>query len=197
MATLRLIDENLTITDPNEVRTRLAPFGIQFEQWEVRPEITPESNGDAVLAAYRERIENVAREGGYTKVDVVDVNPSTPGLDTMLARFSNEHWHDEDEVRFTVYGRGLYHVHVPNGPVAALEVHLGDMIRVPRGTLHWFDLCGDRTIKSVRFFQDPAGWTPHYSESGLEQQHQPLCFGMHDIAPERLAEPAWVNATKA
>lgn len=197
MATLRLIDENLTIGDPAEIRARLARFGIQYEQWDLKPEITAESDGDAILTAYRDQIEVVSREGGYTKVDVVDVNPSTPGLDAMLARFSNEHWHDEDEVRFTVHGRGLYHVHAPNGPVAALEVNPGDMIRVPRGTLHWFDLCGDRTIKSVRFFQDPAGWTPHYTESGLEQQHQPLCFGQHDIASERLAEPAWVDSLKA
>jgi 1,2-dihydroxy-3-keto-5-methylthiopentene dioxygenase len=193
MATLRLIDENLTISDPDQIRARLAPFGIRYDQWELKPEITSASTGDEVLAAYQERIDHVSREGAYTKVDVVDVNPSTPGLDTMLARFSDEHWHDEDEVRFTVHGRGIYHVHMPNGPVASLEVHPGDMIRVPRGTLHWFHLCGDRTIKSVRFFQDPNGWTPHYTESGLEQKHQPLCFGPKYIAIERLAEPTWLS----
>ncbi len=194
---MRLIDENLTITDPVEIRAHLAPFGIQYDQWKLHPDIDAASSGDAILAAYRDQIEQVSKEGGFTKVDVVDVNPSTPGLDAMLARFSNEHWHDEEEVRFTVHGRGLYHVHVPNGPVAAPEVQPGDMIRVPRGTLHWFDLCGDRTIKSVRFFQDPSGWTPHYTGSALEQQHQPLCFGLHDIAPEPLAESAWLGAPKA
>jgi 1,2-dihydroxy-3-keto-5-methylthiopentene dioxygenase len=197
MATLRLIDENLTLTDPAEVRTRLAPFGIQYDQWEIKPGIGADSTGDEILAAYRDQIEEVSREGGFTKVDVVDVNPGTPGLDAMLARFSSEHWHDEDEVRFTVHGRGLYHIHVPNGPVAAIETAPGDMIRVPRGTLHWFDLCGDRTIKSVRFFQDPTGWTPHYTESALEQQHQPVCFSQRDVAPERVAEPAWLSEAKA
>ena len=46
----------------------------------------------------------------------------TPNLDAMLAKFSREHWHDEDEVRFIVEGRGLFHVHPQNGPVFAIEV---------------------------------------------------------------------------
>ena len=29
----------------------------------------------------------------------------------MLDKFSSEHWHDEDEVRFIVEGRGLFHIH--------------------------------------------------------------------------------------
>ena len=29
--------------------------------------------------------------------DVIDVNPDTPGLDVMLAKFNIEHRHDEDE----------------------------------------------------------------------------------------------------
>ena len=157
MATLRLIDENLTIRDPAEVRARLARFGIQYEQWDLKPEITAESDGGAVLTAYRDQIEVVSREGGYTRVDVVDVNPSTPGLDAMLARFSNEHWHDEDEVRFIVEGRGLFHIHPTSSPVVALEVESGDLIRVPRGTLHWFDLCGERRIRAIRDMRHQSG----------------------------------------
>ena len=82
----------------------------------------------------------------------------TPNLDTMLAKFSVEHWHDEDEVRFIVRGRGLFHIHPrDNGPVIAIECEAGDLIRVPRGTWHWFDLCGDRHIRAIRLFQDKAG----------------------------------------
>ena len=29
----------------------------------------------------------------------------------MLNRFNSEHWHDEDEVRFIIEGRGLFHIH--------------------------------------------------------------------------------------
>jgi 1,2-dihydroxy-3-keto-5-methylthiopentene dioxygenase len=95
----------------------------------------------------------------------------------MLLKFSSEHWHDEDEVRFIVEGRGLFHVHLFAGPVFALEVEAGDLIRVPKGTHHWFDLCGDRRIRAIRLFQDPSGWTPHYTKSGVDSRFQPVCFG--------------------
>ena len=59
----------------------------------------------------------------------------------------------------------------------AIEVEAGDLIRVPRGTHHWFDLCGDRRIRAIRLFQDPSGWTPHYTDSGIDRDFQPVCFG--------------------
>ena len=59
----------------------------------------------------------------------------------------------------------------------AIEVEAGDLIRVPRGTHHWFDLCADRRIRAIRLFQDPSGWTPHYTGSGVDKHFQPVCFG--------------------
>ena len=52
-----------------------------------------------------------------------------------------------------------------------------DLIRVPRGTHHWFDLCGDRTVRAIRLFQDVSGWTPHYTNSGKDAGYEPVCFG--------------------
>jgi hypothetical protein len=95
----------------------------------------------------------------------------------MLNKFSSEHWHDEDEVRFIVEGRGLFHIHPQDGAVFAIEVEAGDLIRVPRGTHHWFDLCADRRIRAIRLFQDASGWTPHYTQSGVDRNFQPVCFG--------------------
>jgi 1,2-dihydroxy-3-keto-5-methylthiopentene dioxygenase len=95
----------------------------------------------------------------------------------MLNRFNSEHWHDEDEVRFIIEGRGLFHIRPAEGAVFAIEVEAGDLIRVPHGTYHWFDLCADRRIRAIRLFQDPSGWTPHYTGSGLDRTFQPVCFG--------------------
>ena len=114
---------------------------------------------------------------------MIDVKPDTPNLEAMLLKFSSEHWHDEDEVRLIVEGRGLFHIHPAEGPVFAIEVERGDLIRVPRGTHHWFDLCGDRRIRAVRLFQDQSGWTPHYTKSGVDSRFQPLCFGPAYIPP--------------
>ena len=138
-----------------------------------------------MLVGVRAEIETLKARGGYVTADVIDVNAETPNLDAMLAKFSSEHWHDEDEVRFIVEGRGLFHVHPPGRPVFAIEVEAGDLIRVPRGTHHWFDLCGERRIRAIRLFQDRSGWTPHYTDSGVDKGFQPLCFGPSYLAVAR------------
>ena len=61
----------------------------------------------------------------------------------------------------------------------------GDMLRVPRGTTHWFTLCEDRRIRAIRWFQETAGWTPHYTDSGVDKSYQPLCFGPAYLGPRR------------
>jgi len=178
MATVRIPDEKRTLTEQAEVTRYLATLGIDYERWPGAQRVPATASPDEVLAAYAPDIEQLKARGGYVTADVIDVTAATPGLDAMLAKFNSEHWHDEDEVRFIVRGRGLFHVHPKNGaPVIAIEVEAGDLIRVPRGTWHWFDLCAERDIRAIRLFQDKSGWTPHYTNSGAHQGYQPVCFG--------------------
>lgn len=177
MATVTLRDENRVLNDPSEISEFLAPFGIWYRRFEGTDRLPENPSDQEILDAYAEPIEKLKTEGGYVTADVINVKPETPGLEAMLNRFNREHFHDEDEVRFIVHGRGLFHIHPQEGPVFSIEVAKGDMIRVPRGTHHWFDLCTDRTIRAVRLFQDTSGWTPHYTESGVDAGYQPLCFG--------------------
>jgi 1,2-dihydroxy-3-keto-5-methylthiopentene dioxygenase len=178
MATVRIPDEQRTLTDQDEVTRYLANLGIDYERWPVAERVPEHAAAEEVLAAYGPEIEQLKAKGGYVTADVIDVTAETPGLEAMLAKFKTEHWHDEDEVRFIVRGRGLFHVHPKEGgPILAIEVEPGDLIRVPRGTWHWFDLCGDRDIRAIRLFQDKSGWAPHYTESGADQGYQPLCMG--------------------
>ena len=177
MATLRFPDENRTITEPQAVRDYLASIGIDYERWEPAPAVAADAPAGEILSAYSPEIERLKAQGGYVTADVIDVRPQTPGLEAMLNKFSSEHWHDEDEVRFIIEGRGLFHIRPRQGPVVAIEVEAGDLIRVPRGTWHWFDLCPDRRIRAIRLFQDPAGWTPHYTASGVDKNYEPVCLG--------------------
>ena len=177
MALLTIPDEKRTLRDAKEITTYLSILGIRYERWEPSAPVPPTASADAILAAYKPQIDELKAQGGYVTADVIDVNPQTPGLDAMLARFNIEHWHDEDEVRFILAGRGVFHVHPNLGPVIAIEVEAGDLIRVPLGTHHWFDLCSDRRIRAIRLFQDPSGWTPHYTGSGVDRGYEPVCFG--------------------
>jgi 1,2-dihydroxy-3-keto-5-methylthiopentene dioxygenase len=182
MAVVKIPAENVTLTDSNDVATFLAARGIEYEQWTPGRDVGPDATAEEVLEAYAPQIEALKTHGGYVTADVIDVNASTPNLEAMLAKFSREHWHDEDEVRFIIEGRGLFHINA-GGKVFVLEVGRGDLIRVPRGTYHWFDLCAERRIRAIRLFQDKSGWTPHYTESGVDRGFQPLCFGPSHVGP--------------
>ena len=127
MAIVRVHSEGLTLNQPEEIRAFLARHGIDYEQWTPDQPVAADAPADDVLAAYAQEVEALKARGGYVTADVIDVNADTPNLDAMLAKFSREHWHDEDEVRFIVEGRGLFHVHPQSGPVFAIEVEAGDL----------------------------------------------------------------------
>ena len=177
MALVRVPEKNLTIRDRDGVTKYLAGVGIQYEVWEPSHPLGADATNDAILDAYSAEIDRLKKTGGFATADVINVSAQTPNLDTMLAKFSREHWHDEDEVRFIIAGRGVFHIHPKDSPVLAIEVEAGDLIRVPRGTLHWFDLCAERHIRAIRLFQDVSGWTPQYTGSGVDARFQAVCFG--------------------
>jgi 1,2-dihydroxy-3-keto-5-methylthiopentene dioxygenase len=185
MATVHIPSESRTLTDRHEVCAHLATIGITYEHWQPAHELAEGAAAEEVLRAYAPEIERLKAQGGYVTADVIDVMPTTPGLDAMLNRFNSEHWHDEDEVRFIIEGRGLFHIHPREGSVISITVEAGDLLRVPRGTWHWFDLCQEKRIRAIRLFQDTSGWTPHYTESGADRGYEPVCFGPSYIAPRK------------
>ena len=177
MAILNIPEENRSIKDPVMVADYLARIGVDYEIWEPSTIVAAAAPAEEILAAYADEIERLKEDGGYVTADVIDVSPMTNGLAEMLAKFNREHRHDDDEVRFIIEGRGLFHLRPDAGPVVSIEVEAGDLIRVPAGYRHWFNLCADRRIRAIRLFKDPAGWAPRYTDSGVDADYQPLCFG--------------------
>ena len=171
MAVVTVPDKNLTLTDADEIKNHLASIGIDYERWENLKHVSADASADEILSAYSEEIEKLKAKGGYQTADVIDIRADTPNLETMLEKFRHEHWHDEDEVRFIVKGCGIFHIAPDGGGVTAVKMEAGDLIRVPRGTRHWFDLDETKTVRAIRLFQDVSGWTPHYTESGLEKKY--------------------------
>src|SRR5436190_20268804 len=141
MAVLRIPEENRTISGKTDVAEYLGKIGIDYAVWEPSHPLGPDASQEQILDAYSAEIEKLKAGGGYVTADVINVNPQTPNLDAMLAKFSREHWHEEDEVRFIIQGRGLFHINPQNSPVVASEIEAGYRIRVPRGTWHWSDRC--------------------------------------------------------
>lgn len=177
MAIVTVPDRNLRFEKPEDISNYLGSIGIDYERWDNIGQLDSDATDQEILDFYADEINMLKAKGGYVTADVINIVPTMPGLDEMLGKFNKEHWHDEDEVRFIVKGLGLFHIAPQNSEVVSIEMEAGDLIRVPKGTLHWFDLCGDRTVRAIRLFQDISGWTPHYTSSGVDADYQPLCFG--------------------
>lgn len=114
------------------------------------------------LDAYQPTIDTLKESKGYIQQDEINIRPDTPGLDGLLQKFDGEHLHDEDEVRFVLEGEGIFDIRSNDDRWMRVRVQPGDLIVVPGGRYHRFELTQTRTMHCVRLFQDVSGWVPKY-----------------------------------
>ena len=183
MAWIQIVDDDRSIKDQETVTEFLAECGISYERWELEDRVSADADDQTILEAYDPEIQRLKAEGGYTTADVVCITPQTPNLDALLEKFSKEHTHSEDEIRFAIKGSGVFYINPDNGPVFAIYMEAGDMIGVPKGTQHWFHMCDDHNIRCIRLFEDPSGWVANYVDEGLHAGFQPVCWGPNYIPP--------------
>jgi 1,2-dihydroxy-3-keto-5-methylthiopentene dioxygenase len=153
-------------SDPAAIAAALARHGVRFERWIAGAPLAPDADQAAVLAAYAREVEQL-KSAGYTTVDVVRLrpaaDPSWPAkAATARAKFLEEHTHAEDEVRFFVEGRGLFYLRIADEVLLVL-CEAGDLLSVPAGTRHWFDMGTAPSFCAIRFFQDPDGWVGRFT----------------------------------
>jgi 1,2-dihydroxy-3-keto-5-methylthiopentene dioxygenase len=159
----------LTTSDRGAMAQELARIRVGFEQWQTNQPVRPGDSPDVVLAAYRQDIDRLVSERGFTTVDVVSIAPDNPQKQAMRARFLDEHYHQEDEVRFFVAGSGLFTLHVDT-KVYEIRCEQGDLLAVPDSTLHWFDMGPEPSFVVIRFFTQPDGWIGHFTGSDIAQK---------------------------
>lgn len=156
--------------DFEKIKQFLHSFGIWHDQWETTVKLSHHATQEQILDAYSPSLKPFMENGGYTTVDVIDVHADTPNISELRNKFLREHIHTEDEIRFFVDGQGLFWFHV-SGEVFSLLCEAGDLISVPANTKHWFDLGKHPHVKAIRIFIDKNGWTPHYTESGIDSKY--------------------------
>jgi 1,2-dihydroxy-3-keto-5-methylthiopentene dioxygenase len=149
-------------TDAGEIARLLAEVGVRFERWSAETPLATDADQAAILAAYRTSIARVQADGGYGTVDVIRLAKGTPNTEPMRKKFLDEHTHSEDEVRFFVEGSGAFYLHI-GGKVYQTVCVRGDLLSVPAGTRHWFDMGPDPEFTAIRWFNNQEGWVPQYS----------------------------------
>ena len=172
MAIVRVPHLGGTFIMPAQIEIFLAGIGVEYHCWPGAEPLFPPATPAQILNAYRPQLENYKSAHGFASYDVIELTAETPGIEDMLGLFSKEHWHDQEEARLIVAGRGVCNIHPAGRPVAIVELEPGDFLSVGRGIRHWFDLCAERHLRAVRFLA--AEQETSYTQSGIEK---PVCLG--------------------
>lgn len=167
----------LDTADARQIENALRSIGVRFERWQATRPLSANDGDGEVLAAYQGEIDQLKLEGAYQSVDVVRLLPDNPKKEELRGKFLEEHVHDEDEVRFFVEGRGMFYLHTGN------KVHLmlcerDDLISVPAGMRHWFDMGPAPHFTAVRLFTTPEGWVARFTGDPIARR-----FPAYDSRP--------------
>lgn len=128
----------------------LGQEGVFYEYFEPNP------------ATFQQGLDAWKAKRGYVAQDEVKLSPQTPNLDAILAKFSDEHLHTDDEVRYIVSGEGIFDVRSRADQWIRILVEAGDFIIVPANMYHRFTLTETKTIHAVRLFKENPSWVPVY-----------------------------------
>ena len=179
MNRLRVYDQDdpsrplATLFDHATIAHTLDELGVRFERWQASQAISPGALPEAVIAAYRADIERLQREQGYQAVDVISVSAEHAQKDALRQKFLSEHTHAEDEVRFFVAGQGQFTLHIGER-VYDLLCKAGDLIGIPGGTRHWFDMGPNPDFVAIRLFTNPEGWVAQFTGDDIAQYYPRL-----------------------
>jgi 1,2-dihydroxy-3-keto-5-methylthiopentene dioxygenase len=153
---------------PEMVR-ELDRVGVELERWRATTELSPGATEAEVLGAYRADVDRLMTRGGYRSADVVRVHPDQPGREAMRAKFLAEHTHADDEVRFFVEGGAAFYLR-RDALVIKLVAERGDLLRLPAGTRHWFDMGPDPYFAALRIFASPEGWVARFTGDPIAER---------------------------
>ncbi len=159
----------ITQEDHAAIARLLGEVGVRFERWDASKPVAPGASQDEVLAAYHDDIERLKHEQGYQAVDVISLAADHPQKDVLRKKFLSEHTHSEDEVRFFVAGEGQFSLHI-GGRVYDVLCEQGDLIGVPDGTPHWFDMGPNPNFVAIRLFTNPEGWVANFTGKTIADQ---------------------------
>ena len=162
-------DEYQEFRDGDEIRGMLAGGGVIMERWQADAVLSPRAEEAKILEAYKLDVDRLKRERNLKTADVISVTPQTPGKEELRRKFLSEHTHSDDEIRFFVEGEGLFYIHISN-KIYVILCEQGDLLNVPAGVTHWFDMGPEPYFKCIRLFGDPAGWVALFTGSDIAEK---------------------------
>jgi 1,2-dihydroxy-3-keto-5-methylthiopentene dioxygenase len=160
-------------TDAEAIREQLNAKEVRFERWEANQDLGKDPAPETVIKAYQHAIDKLVEEKGYQSWDVISMRADNPQKEVFRTKFLAEHTHGEDEVRFFVEGAGLFCLHL-DGKVYQILCEKNDLISVPAGTPHWFDMGSEPNFTAIRIFDNPEGWIANFTGDSIAEAYPKL-----------------------
>lgn len=154
--------------DRAAIMAQLAKIDGMFESWQASMPLPVNASQDSILQAYAPQVARLKDKYNFQSADVISVTSDHPQKAEMRAKFLDEHIHSDFEVRFFVEGKGLFYLH-PDEYVYAILCEQGDLISVPAGIKHWFDMGAEPHLKCIRLFTTPEGWVANFTGNSISQ----------------------------
>ncbi|OKJ65016.1 cupin [Streptomyces sp. CB02009] len=163
----------LRTRDEGAIAQALRERSVSFRRWPQRAEVTPQTSSEELLDAYRAEVDELCADQGLRLVDVARLHPEE-GTEWQeraakaRSTFLDEHRHAEDEVRFFAHGTGCFYLHLDDR-VYAVVCEAGDLLSVPAGTRHWFDMGPVPDFCAIRFFEKEDGWVGDFTQEPIAE----------------------------
>lgn len=161
----------LRTRDEEAIVQALRERSVSFTRWPLRTHVTARTSSEELLDAYRHEVDELCARQGLRLVDVARLHPEEgPEWRERAAKarstFLDEHRHAEDEVRFFAQGTGCFSLHLDDR-VYAVVCEAGDLLSVPAGTRHWFDMGPVPDFCAIRFFEKEDGWVGDFTQEPI------------------------------
>ncbi len=152
---------NKVLTHFEDIAALLAEQGVRFERWQ--PGRIEKGASDAqIIEACREQISAL----GYQGAEVFSVVDGLPQPDAVRAQWLKERRYSEDHVCCFVSGQGVFALHVGDY-LYAVRCEKNDLLVIPAGMAHWFDMGHNPYFITLRPFMTEQGVIPQFTGADM------------------------------
>lgn len=134
----------------DDIASELASIGIYFSRWQTGKQLDAGSSGQHILAAYHDDIAAFMQQHDYAQADIFSTDEQQEQDCKLLMQ---EHTHSGDVSCFLVAGRALFGLQHED-QVYLLLCEKGDLVSVPAGVKHWFDLGDQPRLNMIRLYNN-------------------------------------------
>ena len=130
-----------SFSKPASIKQKLKSIGVDYHNYEATVKTWPhdKSNDELFkLMAKAHKYDIIDLTNKYD-IESYDLAHCTEPNDELRKQLMAKHTHEQDELRFFVFGSGVFFFY-DDYVLFELVCEAGDMISIPSGMEHWFDI---------------------------------------------------------